>query len=151
MFHMPLDSRMEIATPGDTGRAFIKVLYHLEVLNGNIYNLSGGEKCRISYRDFIFRSFEIYGLGKPHFKENSFATWNFHCGFYEDGDILNDILDFRRETIDDYFITLEKNVSPIRKIITIIFRKIIKYNLQRKSQPLAAIETNNQDDIQHYF
>jgi nucleoside-diphosphate-sugar epimerase len=151
MFHMPLDSKLEIATPSDTGRAFINSIDHTSILNHNIYNLSGGEKCRISYRDFLSRSFEIFGLGKLDFRENSFAGRNFHCGYYADGDVLNGILDFRRETIDDYFIILEKNISVLRKIPTILLRKIIKHNLQRKSQPLAALETNNQTDIRHYF
>jgi nucleoside-diphosphate-sugar epimerase len=151
MFHMPLESKLEIATPADTGRAFVNALGHLEELNGNIYNLSGGEKCRISYSDFLSRSFRIFGLGKPDFRENSFAGRNFHCGYYEDGDILDDILDFRRDTIDDYFRTLEKNISLFRKIPTILLRKIIKHNLQKKSEPLAAIEENNQTDIKHYF
>jgi nucleoside-diphosphate-sugar epimerase len=151
MFHMPLESRMEIATPGDTGRAFINAIYHLDTLNRNIYNLSGGEKCRIAYKDFLSRSFEISGLGKLDFKEYAFAGRNFHCGYYEDGDILNDLLDFRRESIDDYFVNLEKNVPLIRKIPTIIFRKIIKHRLQKKSEPLAAMEAKNQTDIRHYF
>lgn len=151
MFHMPLGSCMEIATPEDTGRAFINALKHQDKLRGNIYNLSGGEKCRISYRDFLSRSFDIFGLGKLNFKENSFAGRNFHCGYYEDGDILNDIIGFRKETIDDYFISLERNVSPFRKIPAIVFRRIIKKNLQKKSEPLAAVETNNETEIKHFF
>jgi nucleoside-diphosphate-sugar epimerase len=151
MFHMPLESKMEIATPADTGRAFVNAMAHTGELSGNIYNLSGGEKCRITYRDFLSHSFEIFGLGKLDFRENSFAGRNFHCGYYEDGDLLNDILDFRRETIDDYFIALRKNVSLFQKIATILFRKFIKHNLQKKSEPLAAIETNNKKEIQHYF
>lgn len=151
MFHMPLESRMEIATTGDTGRAFVNAINHPDRLRGNIFNLSGGEKCRITYEDFLSRSFKIFGLGNLDFKENTFAGRNFHCGYYTDGDILNNILDFRRESIDDYFIDLEKNVPLIRKIPTIVFRKIIKYNLQKKSEPLAAIENKNQTDIRHYF
>jgi len=151
MFHMPLESRMEIATTGDAGKAFIKAINHLDRLKGNIYNLAGGEKCRITYKDFLSRSFEIFGLGNLDFKENTFAGRNFHCGYYADGDILNNILDFRRESIDDYFIYLEKNVSRIRKILTTVFRKIIKYNLQKKSEPLAAMKNKNQIDIRHYF
>ena len=151
MFHMPLDTRLEIATPGDTGRAFVNALDHPDELNMKIYNLSGGEKCRINYRDFLSRSFEIFGLGKLDFKENSFAQKNFHCGYYEDGDLLNKILDFRRETIEHYFLNLKKGISPIRKISAIVFRKIIKRNLQKQSEPLAAMNTNNNIDIQHYF
>jgi cholest-5-ene-3beta,7alpha-diol 3beta-dehydrogenase len=151
MFHMPLESKMEIATPGDTGRAFINAIEHSDKLNGKIFNLSGGEKCRIDYRDFLSRSFEIFGLGKLDFRENSFAGRNFHCGYYADGDDLNDILDFRRETIDDYFLTLEKNVSLFQKIPTVLFRRIIKKNLQKKSEPLAAINSNNEEEIRHFF
>jgi nucleoside-diphosphate-sugar epimerase len=151
MFHMPLESKMEIATPADTGRAFIKALDHIDELSGKIFNLSGGEKCRISYRDFLSRSFKIFGLGKLDFKDNSFAGRNFHCGYYADGDILNDMIDFRRETIDDYFNTLQNSVSIFQKIPTVLFRRIIKRNLQKKSEPLAAIETGNKKDIDHYF
>ena len=151
MFHMPLDSCLEIATPGDTGRAFINAIDHLEELNKKIFNLSGGEKCRISYGDFLSRSFEIFGLGKLDFKANSFAEKNFHCGYYEDGNVLNEILDFRLETIEDHFNNLKESISPIRKIATTIFRKIIIRNLQKQSEPLAAIISNNETDIQHYF
>jgi hypothetical protein len=151
MFHMPLDTQLEIATPQDTGRAFVHALDHLEELNKKIYNLGGGEECRISYKDFLSRSFEIFGLGRLDFRNNSFAKKNFHCGYYEDGNILNEILDFRQNTIEDYFKTLQKSISPVRKIVTTIFRRIIKHNLQKQSDPLDAIMINNNTDIQHYF
>jgi len=151
MFHMPLDSHLEIATPADTGRAFVNALNHLDVLNGNIYNLSGGEKCRIDYSDFLTRSFELFGLGKPDFADNSFARKNFHCGYYADGNILNDILYFRRDTIEDYFKKVKNSISPIRKILSGILRKIIIANLQRKSEPLAAVKLNISKDIEHFF
>jgi nucleoside-diphosphate-sugar epimerase len=151
MFHMPLDTPLEIATPRDTGRAFVKALKHSDILNKNIYNLSGGEKCRISYSDFLSRSFEIFGLGPPDFQKNTFAGKNFHCGYYEDGDVLNEILDFRRDSIEDYFSTLKKSIPPFKRIVTSIFRKIIKFNLEKHSEPLIAIKTNNKADIQHYF
>lgn len=151
MFHMPLNTPMEIATPEDTGRAFVNALKHLDTLKHNTYNLSGGEKCRIIYSDFLSRSFEIFGLGSPDFKENAFAGKNFHCGYYEDGDVLNDILDFRRDSIDDYFAGLKKSIAPGKKIATSVLRKIIKYNLERQSEPLIAVKTGNQADIRHYF
>jgi nucleoside-diphosphate-sugar epimerase len=151
MFHMPLDSHLEIATPGDTARAFVNALDHQAELNKQIFNLAGGEQCRIDYKDFLFRSFEIFGLGKPDFKENSFATKNFHCGYYEDGDILNNILNFRRETIEDHFKNTAKSISASRRTLTTIFRRIIKNNLQRKSEPLEALKRNRRNDIEHYF
>ncbi len=151
MFHMPLDTPLEIATPKDTGRAFVNALKHLDVLNKKIYNLSGGEKCRITYSDFLSRSFEIFGLGPLSFQKKAFARKNFHCGYYEDGDLLNEILDFRRDSIEDYFNNLKKSIPLVKKIATTIFRNIIKLNLERQSEPLIAIKTDNKADIQHYF
>ena len=151
MFHMPLETPMEIATPEDTGRAFVKAIRHMEVLNKNIYNLSGGEKCRILYSDFISRSFEIIGLGPVTFKKEAFARKNFHCGYYEDGDLLNEILDFRRDSIEDYFTNLKMSVPIYKKIVTNIFRNIIKNHIERQSEPLIAVKTENNADIQHYF
>jgi nucleoside-diphosphate-sugar epimerase len=151
MFHMPLDTPMEIATPCDTGRAFVKALDHPDVLNRNIYNLSGGEKCRITYSDFLSRSFEIFGLGSFDFQKNTFAGKNFHCGYYKDGDLLNEILNFRQDSIEDYFITLKKSIPPVRKIATTIFRKIIKHNLEKQSEPLIAMKSDDKADIKHFF
>lgn len=151
MFHMPLKSHLEIATPADTGRAYTNSLNHLDEIERKIFNLSGGEKCRIEYKDFLSRSFKIFGLGKPDFRENSFASRNFHCGYYEDGDVLNEILHFRQDTIDDHFAQLKNSVSPFRKAMTIILRKIIINNLQKQSEPLEAFRTNNSADINHYF
>lgn len=151
MFHMPLETKMEIATPYDAARAFVNAIYHVEKLNKNIYNLGGGEKCRISYHEFLCRSFKIFGLGDPDFKENSFAKKNFHCGYYEDGDKLHHILDFRRDTIDDYFRYVEQSVSPFQKGAAIVLRKIIKNALQKQSAPWMAMKKNNEVDIKHFF
>lgn len=151
MFHMPLETPMEIATPRDTGRAFIKALDHPDELNGNVYNLSGGEKCRITYSDFLSRSFEIFGLGPLDFQKYTFAGKNFHCAYYKDGDLLNEILDFRQDSIEDHFNILRKSISPVRKFASTIFRNIIKRNLEKQSEPLMAMKTDNKIDIQHYF
>ena len=151
MFHMPLKSCLEIATPADTGRAFINAIEKTDEINHKIFNLSGGERCRIAYDDFLSRSFEIFGLGIPDFKEGCFAGRNFHCGYYSDGDLLDDILLFRRDSIDDYFSMLKASVSPIRKALTILFRPVIKFRLQKQSEPLAAILNGNKYDLEHYF
>jgi nucleoside-diphosphate-sugar epimerase len=151
MFHMPLESKLEIATPADTGRAFVRAINKPDLLQGSTYNLSGGEFCRITYGEFINRSFQIFGLGKADFKNRSFAGRNFHCGFYTDGDVLNDILDFRRDSIDDYFDMVQKSISPLQKALTSVFRRIIKNNLQKKSEPLAAVESGNSEEIRHFF
>ncbi len=151
MFHMPLKTAMEIATPADTARAFVNGIKHCKELTGNIYNLGGGSSCRISYKAFLLRSFDIFGLGKLNFPESAFATKNFHCGFYTDGDVLQSIVDFRRDTIDSYFEQVAAKVSAVQRFLTMLIRPIIKKRLLSQSEPYAACKSQNQEDIEHYF
>ena len=85
MFHMPLDTVMEIATVRDTARAFVNSIGKRDQLEGLTFNLGGGEECRISYIDFMTRAFDLYGMGKVDFPKYAFAKINFHCGNYVDG------------------------------------------------------------------
>lgn len=151
MFHQPLKTSLEIASPQDTARAFINAISKREQLSKKIFNLGGGEKCRISYEHFLTRSFEIYGLGKLDFAPKSFAEKNFHCGNYQDGYLLNDILDFRKDDLNSYFEQEKEKVSPALKVIASIFKKPIKKYLQKKSDPLKAYTAQDNVMMQHYF
>lgn len=151
MFEQPLDTSLEIATPEDTGRAFVKAIEKQERLSKQIFNLGGGSSCRISYKDFLINSFHIYGLGKLDFPKKAFAEKNFHCGYYEDGNELARILHFRNDTLADYFDKEIKKVSSLQKGITAIFKQPIKYFLLKKSEPYAAFKKNNEILKQHFF
>ncbi len=151
MFHMPLDTKMEICTPSDTARAFVYALRHQRELEQQIFNLSGGADCRISYRDFIQRSFKISGLGSSGFQPGTFAEKNFHCGYYADGDNLEKILHFRHDTMEDYFVQLKQSVSPLQKGATMLLRYFIKRRLQNLSAPYKALKKNNRTDIGYFF
>ncbi len=62
MFHMPLDTPVEITTPEDTARAFVNAADKKNELNHKIFNLDGGEKNRILYCDMLAENFKIFGL-----------------------------------------------------------------------------------------
>lgn len=150
MFHMPLKTPMEISTPQDTARAFVNGMDHADKLNGRIFNLGGGESCRIRYDEFLSKSFKTMGLGKLDFPEAAFAEKNFHCGYYADSDELHSIVKYRKDTIEDYFRNLKKFVNPLIKFFAFIFSAIIKKNILRKSEPLAALKQNNLEELKHY-
>ncbi len=151
MFHQPLETSMEIATPRDTARAFVNAIDKQEQLSKKIFNLSGGENCRIIYKDFLSYSFKIFGLGQVNFPPKTFAEKNFHCGYYKDGDELNDILNFRNDTLDSYFENEKSKVSLLKKMISSIFKNQIKKYLQRQSEPLEAYIDNDTKMIEQYF
>ncbi len=151
MFHQPLSTSLEIVSSEDTARAYVNAIEKREELDKRIFNLGGGESCRIVYSDFLAQSFDIYGLGKLDFPEKSFAEKNFHCGFYDDGDILNDILNFRKDTLATHFEKEKLKVSPLRRFFTNMIKKPIKRFLTKKSEPLVAHRTKNEKSINHYF
>jgi hypothetical protein len=151
MFHMPLDTSLEIATPEDAARALVLAIDHRAEISKKIFNLGGGEKCRISYQEFLSRSFEISGLGKFNFPQKAFAEKNFHCGFYSDGDNLENILHFRSDTMESYFEKFKKSTPILQKAVTLIFKEKIKKNLLKKSEPYKAFKNKNVVMSQHFF
>jgi len=151
MFHMPLNTQLEICSPKDTAKAFVEAMGKQEALSGRIFNLGGGESCRISYKMFLEKSFRLFGLGKVNFPHNTFAQRNFHCGIMKDGDILENILHFRNDTMDSYFKETKLSIPFMTKIFSILFRVIIKQILLNQSEPLRAIKTNNYQLISHFF
>ncbi|WP_017259188.1 NAD-dependent epimerase/dehydratase family protein [Pedobacter arcticus] len=151
MFHQPLATSLEIATPEDTARAFVNAIEKQEMLAGKIFDLGGGKNCRIKYEDFLAKSFDIYGLGKLAFPPKSFAEKNFHCGYYSDGDILENILKFRRNDLDDYFEKEKQKVSTLQKVATTILRVPIKSYLLKQSEPLEAYKNKNKQLTDFFF
>lgn len=151
MFHMPLDTSMEICTPEDTARAFVNALSCREPLTHKIFNLGGGATCRISYREFLQRSFQQYGLGKLNFPEYAFAQHNFHCGNMSDGDQLEALLHFRKDTLEDYFAAAAKRIHFGTRLMATLFRPFIKWGLLQLSEPYRAYRSQDQKQLQQFF
>ncbi len=151
IFHMPLATPIEFITPEDAGRAFAKAVEHVAALKGQVFNLSGGRECRVIYRDFLRQSFLNSGLGEPDFPENSFATRNFHCAYYADGDALEAILRFRQQTTADLYRMQAAAIPWYIKFLTRLFRKPIRKALLGKSEPRRAIKEHDSAHIRRFF
>jgi nucleoside-diphosphate-sugar epimerase len=151
MFHMPLATSMEIATPEDAARAFVLAIKNRSVISKRIFNLGGGESCRTTYEELLTHMFEIFGLGKLNFPDKAFAEKNFHCGNYEDGDDLEKIIHFRNDTMESYYKKEKLKIPLWRKWLTFIFKNQIKSHLLKKSEPYQAYIKNDHMEIQHYF
>lgn len=151
MFHMPLETTLEFATARDVAYALCKAAEVPDQLKFRTFNLGGGDSCCMSYREFLTRSFRIYGLGSLDFPQFAFATRNYHCGRMADGDELEAILHFRRDTAESYFQQVRHSVSGIQRFLTICLRPLIKFMLLRKSAPFRAFKSNNRNQLRHFF
>ncbi|MDO9593334.1 MAG: hypothetical protein Q7I98_09175, partial [Erysipelotrichaceae bacterium] len=81
----------------------------------------------------------------------AFADRNFHCGYYIDGDELNEIISFRQDTLETYYNYLRGHVSFFQKQMSTIFSYFIISHLNQKSEPRIALKSNNMDLIKKYF
>jgi nucleoside-diphosphate-sugar epimerase len=151
MFDVPLETPMEICTVRDTARALVSAINKQDQLNNKIFNLSGGEECRIPYSVFLARAFKAFGLGKVNFPDYAFARQNFHCGHYADGDELERILQFREDNIDSYFDRFDASVLTIQKMVTIPVAGIAKWFLLGLSRPHRAYRRKDKARMNFYF
>lgn len=150
-FHMPLNTSMEIATTRDTAFALVSAIKHQSELLRKTFNLSGGLNCRIIYKDFLSHAFKLAKLGNFNLPQLAFAKKNFHCGFYSDSNVLNDILHFQRDSLDDYFNMYKNALSKLQLLMTSVFRKTIKKHLLKKSDPLLSIKSGNTSLQRRFF
>lgn len=151
MFHMPLETSVEICTPQDTARAFVNAIEKEAELKTGIFNLGGGPNCRLTYRQLLSESFKLFGMGKLDFPPKAFAEKNFHCGNYVDGHFLENILHFRQDDLKSYFRKVEKEVNPALKFITKLVNPLVKKSLLKKSEPYEAYKTNDQKMLARFF
>ncbi len=151
MFHMPLDTPIEIATPEDTARAFVNALYHRKQLSRKIFNLGGGNPCRTTYRKMLETVFDIVGLKKLDFPEHAFATTNFHCGYYTDGDDLENILHFRKQTLEDFYRAYRNETTTFMKKTTSLLSYLIKRKLLKHSEPYQAYREKDEKLMKRFF
>ena len=134
-------------------KAFNKFNVDLYLVKENVVIeiFGGGESCCMTYREFLEKSFKIYGLGSFNFPKHAFAERNFHCGRMVDGDDLEHILNFRRDTFHSYFEKTKSDVNPFLRFITILFRPIIKWVLLAQSEPYKAYRTRDKLQLNHFF
>lgn len=151
VFNVPLETKMEIATVKDTARAFYKASHHLPELNHRIFNLGGGEKCRITYQEFMQKAFESFGLGDVNFPPYCFAEKGFHCGYFLDSDVLENILHFQQDSIETYFDAFRSSVPAIQRLLTKPFAGIVKRYLRTLSEPLKAHRKDDIEKMKQFF
>ena len=114
MFHTVWNGALEWVTDRDSGRLTRNLLEKdaaggLENFWNKIYNIGGGESCRITGYESFEHCFSLVGGGvEKYFKPNWNITRNFHGGWFYDSDELENILNFRTETVRDFWFRMGK-------------------------------------------
>lgn len=117
MFHTSWNCALEWATDVDSGILCRHLVERdekgeLEGFWNAIYNIGGGESCRVTGYETIDAGFRLMGKNaKKFFKPNWNIARNFHGVWFYDSDVLNDYLDYRTETFDDYWKRMAKKYA----------------------------------------
>lgn len=132
IYNVKLDSNVEMLSAEDAGYAFVCAIDYQKVLNKKIFNVSGGEKFRVTYRDYLKVLFKTYGLSLDFIASYLGAEKNYCIGHYADGHKLDNILHFRSKNIDVYYNSLEKYKSKISRFLPRLFALPILWLIRKK-------------------
>ncbi len=125
MFHTSWNCPLEWVTDVDSGILCKNLIERdlegrLENFWNAVYNIGGGEKCRVTGFETIDDCFATMGLKtKKIFKPNWNIPRNFHGVWFYDSDKLNDYLDFRTETNEIFWKRMSRKY-PIFRLAKIV-------------------------------
>ena len=132
MYNVPLNSNVELISSYDAGYAFVSAIEHQKELKKRIFNLSGGEKCRVRFRDYLINVLSIYGLSIRYFLTFFLVDKNFYGAYYEDGEELDSIIHFRKDSVLGFYNNLEEDFGGIRRLIPRLLAKPVIMLLKKK-------------------
>ncbi len=140
MFHTVWNGALEWVTDVDSGN-MCKNLIERDSdgkLNGfwnRVFNIGGGESCRVTGFESFDRCFTLTGKGaKKYFKPNWNISRNFHGVWFYDSDELNDFLDFRNESFEDFWKRMGKKygyfklgaIAPAGVVSSLAIKRLFK-------------------------
>lgn len=123
-FHNGIDNVLEYVSDRDSGRAMRNLCaYDTQgTLDpgfwGHIYNIGGGERCRVSTGEMYEVMYGKLGFASldPIIEPKYSATRNFHGQYYLDSDKLEAYLHFRSDSMQYFYDAYLKEMGAIRDV-----------------------------------
>ncbi|MDO4650247.1 MAG: NAD(P)-dependent oxidoreductase, partial [Eubacteriales bacterium] len=127
-FHSCLDNVLEYVSDRDSGRlirnlCFYEIDHSLDAKFWNhIYNIGGGEKCRVSTYEMYKIMYKEMGFHSlKHVLEPKYtATRNFHGQYYLDSDKLENYLHFQQDSMSYFYKAYLKELGAVKPIMKLI-------------------------------
>lgn len=135
MYHIPLETRVEFISNCDAARAFIKAIEKKAKINQKIFNITGGDPWRTTFKSFLITVLKIYGISIRFLGSWFLLDKNFYSGFYADSNEAEKILNFRSDSLDNYYLKL-KETNKIKRLFPRLMAKpfIMIIKKHRKSK-----------------
>lgn len=132
MYNVKRNSIVEAITDNDAAYIFTNALNHEEELARKIFNAGGGDATTGRYSEILENVLNIYGISSKYLINLLFVDKNFYSHVYTDSDKLNDILEFRSDSLHSYYMQLKREVKS-RKIAVFLAKPFIWF-LRRRNK-----------------
>lgn len=162
LFHQPVNTLFEFVTARDSGRLMANACEDdiPDDFWRRVYNIGGGETCRVGYVEYLDRIFGVLGIGTlaQLTERRWFALQNFHCQWYLDSDVLESYLHFRRDGFEEYVAQVAASapwylrMGLARIVPRALIRTLVMKRLARQPQgPLHWIESGDEEKVDAFF
>lgn len=172
MFHNCLENVLEYVSDRDSGRLMRNLC--IKDISGeldegfwkHIYNIGGGESCRVSTLEMFQVLYGKLGITNLDYviDRKWFATRNFHGQYYLDSDKLENYLGFRSDSMDYFYQSYLDNLGalvPVAKVVTklpggqklmgAMIKRTLKKEAIKERGTLRFIEDNDIEKIDAYW
>ncbi len=149
MYDVPLDTCLEICDTKDVGLALANAAGSKEIW-GETLHIAGGKQCRTTYRDYLTKMLDLFGVGGVKLPTEAFAEGNFHCG-YMTTEKSQEFLHFQRTTLKDYYSQVKEKVKnqrfwgrlfqPIARLYVLYRSPYYQLSLKQKRRNKRGLKT----------
>lgn len=119
------DAEIEVVTDTDAAYMFVKAIDKIDKVNKKTFNVGGGEHCRITGKKLNEELIKVYGISRKYINNKIFIDKNFYSYYFKDSDKLEEILQFRNDSIASYLMRAKRKVRKrkLQKLVGSIFIK----------------------------
>ena len=123
MYHGRKNDVVSFITKEDASYAFVRGIKYLDKINKKTFNVVNDEQ--ILYKKLLNNVITIYGINMKYILNRIFIEKNFYSPVCKYGNDLNDIINYRNDSLDAYYNRLKK-VSKNRIIPRFIAKIFIR-------------------------
>lgn len=124
MLNIKKNEVVEVITNNDAAYAFVKAINYKNELNKKIFNVGMGEDGRVKFDSILKKILINYGISFKYVLSRTFLEKNYYSPILLDSDVLNNIINYRHDSLYNYFNRL-KRIGKRRKIEKILAKPIV--------------------------
>ena len=161
MFHTPWNVPIEWVSAEDSGRLMASLLEkdcsnQVPSFWKKVYNIGGGKGYRQTGYDTFDDGFKLIGGSvESFFEPNWNAERNFHCFWFEDSDVLNDLFHFQNGSTTEYWKDFQKRYPyySIAKLLpsSLVRKMVIERLLKDKNAPANWLKKEDTPRVNAVF